>query len=44
VLISGYARGSLPGVLGELPDDVAFVEKPVNTRTLAEALRRALSP
>lgn len=43
VLISGYARGSLPGVLGELPNDVAFVEKPVNTRTLAEALRRALS-
>ncbi len=42
VLISGYARGSLPGGFGALPDDVDFLEKPVNTRALAEALRRAL--
>ncbi len=42
VLISGYARGSLPGVLDRLPQNLVFVEKPVRAADLDSAIRNAL--
>ncbi len=42
VLISGYARGSLPGVLDRLPSNLVFVEKPVRAADLDHAIRTAL--
>ena len=42
VLISGYARGSLPGVLDRLPPNLVFVEKPVRAADLDNAIRTAL--
>ena len=44
VLMSGYARGSLPANIESLPDAVEFLEKPVDIETLLMAIQRAMRP
>ncbi len=41
VVMSGYAEGS-PGQRGDLPPDIAFIQKPFDPVELVDTLRRAL--